>query len=92
MPDFMLEDRVALTKMVLATLKGWGANEAQQILLLALPGTTKPRHWLKRRNRRFGNRRPLEIMLEDGINGVLAIRTHLDCAYDWHRDDQKNRY
>ena len=136
MPDFTLEDRVALTKIVLATLKDWGINEAQQIRLLALPETTKPRQmkryyfddqplpdekqtytriehimgiaaalrtsyplnpaagavWLKRRNRRFGDRRPLEIMLEDGINGVLAIRTHLDCSYDWHLDDQKNRY
>lgn len=134
MQDFTLEERIELTKIVLVTLKDWGADEAQQILLLALPADTKPRHmkryyfddqplpdekqtyiriehimgiadalrtsyplnatagavWLKRRNRHFGDRRPLDIMLEDGINGVLSVRTHLDCAYDWQLDDQKN--
>jgi hypothetical protein len=23
-------------------------------------------------------------MLEDGLGGIIAVRTHLDCAYDWH--------
>jgi hypothetical protein len=23
-------------------------------------------------------------MIRDGIGGLLAVRTHLDCAYDWN--------
>ena len=23
-------------------------------------------------------------LLEDGLGGIVAVRTHLDCAYDWH--------
>jgi len=134
MQNFTEEERIELTKMVLAVLNDWGTSEAIQIQLLDLSGDIKPRHmkryyyddvplpdeqqvyqriehimgiaealrtsyplneaagvvWLNRRNRRFGDRKPIDVMLEDGINGVLAIRTHLDCAYDWHMDDQKN--
>ena len=43
--------------------------------------------WLSRANKRFANRAPLNIMLEDGLPGVLCIRMHLDCSYDWHVDD-----
>jgi hypothetical protein len=40
--------------------------------------------WLNRVNQRFDNRTPLAAMLEDGLAGLLAVRVHLDCAYDWH--------
>jgi hypothetical protein len=40
--------------------------------------------WMNRINHRFDNRTPLDAMLEDGLNGIIAVRTHLDCAYDWH--------
>lgn len=43
--------------------------------------------WLNRANKRFSNRAPLAVMLEDGLPGVLCIRMHLDCAYDWHVDN-----
>jgi hypothetical protein len=23
-------------------------------------------------------------MIQDGLGGLLAVRTHLDCAYGWH--------
>lgn len=39
--------------------------------------------WMKQRNRRFANRTPLHVMLEEGVAGMLKIRTHLDCTYDW---------
>jgi len=45
--------------------------------------------WLNQRNKRFGNRTPLNFMLEDGINGIVAVRVHLDCAYDWQIDESK---
>jgi len=40
--------------------------------------------WMQRRNGRFDNRSPLRVMLEEGMGGIVHIRTHLDCAYDWH--------
>lgn len=45
--------------------------------------------WLNTVNSRFADRSPLACMLEEGLNGVVAVRVHLDCAYDWH-EDQKN--
>ncbi len=43
--------------------------------------------WMKRSNRRFGGRSPVELMRERGLEGLLQIREHLDCAYAWYRDD-----
>lgn len=40
--------------------------------------------WLHSINHRFENRTPLDAMIGDGLGGLLAVRTHLDCAYDWH--------
>lgn len=40
--------------------------------------------WLHSVNYRFENRMPLDAMIQDGIGGLLAVRTHLDCAYDWN--------
>ena len=44
--------------------------------------------WMNRANSRFRNRSPLASMLEDGIIGIVAVRVHLDCSYDWHIDSQ----
>lgn len=40
--------------------------------------------WMNKANYRFDNRTPLATMLEDGLGGIIAVRSHLDCAYDWH--------
>lgn len=40
--------------------------------------------WMNRPHRWFDGRTPLTAMLEDGLDGVIAVRTHLDCAYDWN--------
>jgi len=45
--------------------------------------------WLNKRNQRFDNKSPLEFMLEGGTENVIAIRAHLDCAWDWKQDDLK---
>ncbi len=48
--------------------------------------------WMNRTNHRFDDRTPLAAMLEDGLAGIIAVRTHLDCAYDWNisRSDNKS--
>ena len=40
--------------------------------------------WMNKVNHRFDNRTPLAAMIEDGLGGIIAVRVHLDCAYDWH--------
>ena len=35
-------------------------------------------------------RTPLATMLEDGLQGIIAVRKHLDCAYDWYVDTREN--
>jgi len=45
--------------------------------------------WMNRVNARFGDRTPLEAMLQDGMAGIFAVRTHLDCAYDWYVDSRR---
>ena len=40
--------------------------------------------WMNRPNRLFDQRTPLDVMLEDGLSGVIAVRVQLDCAYDWY--------
>jgi len=59
--------------------------------------TTYPRNpnmgliWMHRVNYRFDDRTPLASMLEDGLNGMIAVHMHLDCSYDWHMDEQQQR-
>lgn len=56
--------------------------------------TTFPRNasigllWLKQPCRRLRSRRPLEIMIEDGLSGLITVRTHLDCAFAWRESER----
>jgi len=45
--------------------------------------------WLNTRNKKFQNRTPLDAMLQDGLQGMMAVRVHLDCAWDWDREDEE---
>lgn len=45
--------------------------------------------WMKRKNKLFGERSPVACLLEDGLQGLLSVRTHLDCAYGWHLDEMQ---
>jgi len=40
--------------------------------------------WLRQRHQRFQGRSPLQLIVEDGLEGLLQVRIHLDCTYDWH--------
>lgn len=49
-------------------------------------------YWMKQSNaKRFNNRAPLHCILEDGLEGLIAVRVHLDCAYDWHIDKLQHK-
>lgn len=51
--------------------------------------TTFPRNpqmgplWMHRRNKHFRRRTPVALMVEDGLDGMIAVRTHLDCSFAW---------
>lgn len=47
--------------------------------------------WLNKKNDRFENKTPLEFMLQGGTENVVAIRAHLDCAWDWVQDEASNK-
>ena len=45
--------------------------------------------WLNQKNQRFENLTPLAFMLQGGLENVVAVRAHLDCAWDWHRSGSR---
>ncbi len=45
--------------------------------------------WMKKPQRMFDNRTPLDVIVNDGEKGLIAVRSHLDCTYDWQRDDDR---
>ena len=47
--------------------------------------------WMRKVNHRFENRMPLAAMIEDGLGAIIAVRTHLDCSYDWHISGSGNK-
>jgi hypothetical protein len=56
--------------------------------------TTFPRNsrigvlWLKQPCKRLRRRRPMDIILEDGISGLITVRTHLDCSFAWRESER----
>ena len=39
--------------------------------------------WMKKPHRRFQNRTPLQVLLEDGNTGVNSVLAELDCSHAW---------
>ena len=58
--------------------------------------TTFPRNasigliWLKQPCKRLRNRRPMDILVEDGLSGLITVRTHLDCSFAWRESERKD--
>ena len=40
-------------------------------------------HWLHTASRHFGQRTPLTVMLDGGMDGLRQVRGHLDCTQNW---------
>ena len=56
---------------------------------LATSYPTNPRmslFWMTRNSKKFKNRSPLQVIVEDDLDGLISIRKHLDCSYDWFGD------
>jgi len=39
--------------------------------------------WLRKPHRRFRKNTPLAVIMEKGLNGLMKVRTEVDCAYGW---------
>lgn len=42
--------------------------------------------WIRQRSKKLNDQIPLNIILEGGLEGVIEIRKHLDCSYDWQKN------
>ena len=42
--------------------------------------------WMRQRSKKLNNQIPVQIVIEKGLEGVIEVRKHLDCSYDWHSD------
>lgn len=55
--------------------------------------TTFPRNanmaaqWMNQPHRRFSNRTPVSLMVEDGLSGIISVRAQLDCAFAWSQSE-----
>jgi hypothetical protein len=50
---------------------------------------TNPRmslFWMTKTSKKFKNRSPVQVLVEDDLEGLISIRKHLDCSYDWFGD------
>ena len=42
--------------------------------------------WMTRGSKKFKGRAPIQVIVEDDLEGLITIRKHLDCSYDWFGD------
>ena len=42
--------------------------------------------WIRQRSKKLNNQIPLKIIIENGLKGIIEVRKHLDCSYDWHNN------
>jgi len=42
--------------------------------------------WLNNKSRHYRGKAPIEIIKTQGLEGLIEIRKHLDCSYDWFND------
>ncbi len=47
--------------------------------------------WMNTPHRRFQQRSPLATILEEGYNGLIAVRSHVDCAFSWYLTEPKRQ-
>ncbi|MGF1642430.1 MAG: DUF2384 domain-containing protein [Thiotrichales bacterium] len=41
--------------------------------------------WLRKLNRKLGDRPPMEYLIRGGMDGLRNVRAELDCTYAWQR-------
>ena len=48
------------------------------------------RLWMHKANRKFRQRSPIETMVQDGMTGLISVRSHLDCTFSWDQSGSKS--
>jgi len=57
--------------------------------------TTYPRNiemgalWLKQPHKRFQGNAPMSLMINNGLDGLINVRAHLDCSFAWNASGSK---
>ena len=46
------------------------------------------RVWLQRPHRKFAKRAPLEVMVCDGMDGLIYVRAEVDCTFAWQATNE----
>jgi uncharacterized protein (DUF2384 family) len=39
--------------------------------------------WLRQPHRRFDRQKPIQVMLDEGVDGLMQVHVEVDCAYGW---------
>lgn len=53
-------------------------------LRTTFPFSQQMRHlWLHKPHRRFRKKRPVEVILNEGVHGLMRVRVEVDCTYGW---------
>ena len=47
------------------------------------------RLWMHKPNRKFRQRSPIATMVEDGMVGIISVRSYLDCSFSWDMSGSK---
>ena len=40
--------------------------------------------WLKKPHKRFGDKTPMSVMTTRGLQGLILVRSQLDCSFAWN--------
>ena len=68
-------------------------SRIEEALHTFFPRNPEMRHlWVKRANKRFGQRAPVSVMVEDGESGMISVLSHLDCTFAWDLTGSKTDY
>lgn len=46
--------------------------------------------WMHKPHRKFRQRSPVATMVEDGIVGIISVRSYLDCSFSWDMSGSSN--
>jgi len=46
--------------------------------------------WMRTPHKRFHNQTPLQLLIKQGLSGLLQVRAELDCAFAWD-ESQSNK-
>lgn len=45
--------------------------------------------WMHKPNRKFRQRSPVTTMVQDGMVGIISVRSYLDCSFSWDMSGSK---